>query len=493
MKKATRILALVLCAVMCLGLFVGCGNKGKQNSDTPLVVGYSPFNSKFSPFFSETAYDQDVWTMTAIDLLYSDRQGSIIMNGIKGETKSYNGTDYTYYGPADCEIKENADGTVDYNFKMREDLKFSDGEPITIDDVIFSMYVLCDPSYDGNSTLFAVPIQGMDAYRSGMDTLFNLIYAAGRDNTNFSDDPTKGWTKEQQDAYWADVDQAADKFVQEIMDSCIAEGANAEGDSVAACLKNWGFELPEDATKADAFAAIVAASMLAVLFLTPHANYEIWSKMRSTVFPLTVIGVQLIPLVPISDIALTVMESGELLYDAVFAIGCITLMKRTFVDPRLIVAKGLLLKSLGMALGIAWASFFYIEAVPFSAMETQVSFAVVITLLLTIATFWVGSDDRIRKIWGLRKKLTPKQYNDAVLALKCEALSQQFRLTARESETLLLLAQGRRASEIKEEKHLSINTVRSHIQRLYTKLDVHSIDSLNELIKHGEVDEKRIG
>ena len=30
------------------------------------------------------------------------------------------------------------------------------------------------------------------------------------------------------------------------------------------------------------FAAIVAASMLAVLFLTPHANYEIWSKMRST-------------------------------------------------------------------------------------------------------------------------------------------------------------------------------------------------------------------
>ena len=177
MKKATRILALVLCAVMCLGLFVGCGNKGKQNSDTPLVVGYSPFNSKFSPFFSETAYDQDVWTMTAIGLLNSDRQGSIIMNGIKGETKSYNGTDYTYYGPADCEIKENTDGTVDYNFKMREDLKFSDGEPITIDDVIFSMYVLCDPSYDGNSTLFAVPIQGMDAYRSGMDTLFNLIYA----------------------------------------------------------------------------------------------------------------------------------------------------------------------------------------------------------------------------------------------------------------------------------------------------------------------------
>ena len=253
MKKATRILALVLCAVMCLGLFVGCGNKGKQNSDTPLVVGYSPFNSKFSPFFSETAYDQDVWTMTAIGLLNSDRQGSIIMKGIEGETKAYNGTDYTYYGPADCEIVENTDGTVDYNFKLREDLKFSDGEPITIDDVIFSMYVLCDPTYDGNSTLFALPIEGMDAYRSGMDTLYNLMLAAGRDNTDFSK-----WKEADQTAFWADVDQAGVKFVQAIMQYCIAQGANAEGDSVSACMANWGFELPADATEADAFNAIVA-------------------------------------------------------------------------------------------------------------------------------------------------------------------------------------------------------------------------------------------
>ena len=253
MKKATRILALVLCAVMCLGLFVGCGNKGKQNNDTPLVVGYSPFNSKFSPFFSETAYDQDVWGMTAISLLNSDRQGTIIMKGIEGETKAYNGTDYTYHGPADCEIVENTDGTVDYNFKLREDLKFSDGEPITIDDVIFSMYVLCDPTYDGNSTLFALPIQGMDAYRSGMDTLYNLMLAAGRDNTDFSK-----WKEADQTAFWADVDQAGVKFVQAIMQYCIAQGANAEGDSVSACMANWGFELPADATEADAFNAIVA-------------------------------------------------------------------------------------------------------------------------------------------------------------------------------------------------------------------------------------------
>ena len=223
---------------MCLGLLAGCGDKkGNQTEDenTPLVVGYAPFNEKFSPFFSESAYDQDVWVMTSLGLLNSDRQGQIIMNGIEGETHAYNGTDYTYYGPADCEIVENADGTVDYNFTMREDLVFSDGEKVTIDDVIFSMYVLCDPTYDGNSTLYAVPIQGMAAYRSGMTTLAKALAAAGRDNADFT-----YWTEEQQTKFWDNFDKGLVPFAQGIVDYCVEAGAAAEGD-VAAAGAAWGF------------------------------------------------------------------------------------------------------------------------------------------------------------------------------------------------------------------------------------------------------------
>lgn len=256
MKKATRILALALCFVMCLGLFVGCNNGGggDESKDTPLVVGYAPFNEKFSPFFSETAYDQDVYAMTALGLLGNDRQGAMILKGIEGETINYNGTDYTYYGPADCEIIQNDDGTVYYDFKLREDLKFSDGEPVTIDDVIFSMYVLCDPSYDGNSTLFAQPIEGMDAYRSGMDSMFNAIYAAGRDNTDFS-----LWDEATQTAYWADVDQAGVKMIQDIGAYCIAAGYATEESTVAEYMALWGFDLPAEATEAEAFETVVAA------------------------------------------------------------------------------------------------------------------------------------------------------------------------------------------------------------------------------------------
>ena len=233
-----RTLALILSLVMCLGLLAGCGDKGgnqTEDENTPLVVGYAPFNEKFSPFFSESAYDQDVWVMTSLGLLNSDRQGQIIMKGIDGETHAYNGTDYTYYGPADCEIVENADGTVDYNFTMRDDIVFSDGEKVTIDDVIFSMYVLCDPTYDGNSTLYAVPIQGMAAYRSGMTTLAKAIAAAGRDNADFT-----YWTEEQQTKFWDNFDKGLVPFTQGIVDACVEAGAAAEGD-VAAAGAAWGF------------------------------------------------------------------------------------------------------------------------------------------------------------------------------------------------------------------------------------------------------------
>ena len=256
MKNAKRTLALLLALVMSLSLLAGCGNQGNNSGgattgETPLVVGYSPFSSKFSPFFSETAYDQDVWVMTQLGLLTSDRTGAIIYKGIEGETVNYNGTDYTYYGPADLEVVENADGTVDYNFTLREDLKFSDGEPLTVDDVIFSMYVLCDPTYEGNSTLYAQPIVGMAEYRAGMTTLSKALAAAGRDNTDFTN-----WTEEQQTKFWDNFDKGLVPFAQEICDYVVSAGAAAETDSVAAKASQWGFTLADDATVEDFAMAI---------------------------------------------------------------------------------------------------------------------------------------------------------------------------------------------------------------------------------------------
>ncbi|MBQ4312775.1 MAG: ABC transporter substrate-binding protein, partial [Clostridia bacterium] len=219
MTRTKRLIALILAAMMALSIFAGCASKPAEVEEEPttLVVGYSNFSEKFSPFFAASAYDQDVASMVSLGLLGTDREGNVILNGLEGETVPYNGTDYFYDGIADCVITQNADGTVDYSIKIRDDIKFSDGEALTIDDVIFSMYVLSDPTYDGSSTFYALPIEGMEAYRAGMEPKSNLIIAAGRDYVVSSSDL---FTQAEYDQYWAAIDSAGVDFVNSIVEYC---------------------------------------------------------------------------------------------------------------------------------------------------------------------------------------------------------------------------------------------------------------------------------
>ena len=211
-----------------------------KTNDTPLVIAADDFSEKFSEFFAASVPDLNVADRTAVYLLDNDRAGEIIYNGIEGETKTWNGTDYTYNGIADCAVTENEDGTVDYEFTLRDDVLFSDGEKLTADDVIFSYYVYCDPSYDGGISVYSLPIKGIEAYRSGSDTLFNLLVAAGEDNTDFT-----FFTEEQQKTFWeTDLPAAGAQFAQSIADFCIANGyvmdETAEFD-IANGMANWGF------------------------------------------------------------------------------------------------------------------------------------------------------------------------------------------------------------------------------------------------------------
>ena len=159
-----KLLALLMALCMLAGVTAAFA---EDTADIPLVVATSTLSQKFSPFFADTAYDQDVVSMTQISMMTTDRVGGIIYNGIEGETIPYNGTDYTYYGTGDLTV--NYDETTDittYGYKMREDLKFSDGEPVTIDDVIFTYYVYLDPSYNGSTTLSSYDIVGLKAYQT---------------------------------------------------------------------------------------------------------------------------------------------------------------------------------------------------------------------------------------------------------------------------------------------------------------------------------------
>ena len=218
MKKITKVFALLLVLSLVITAFAGCKPKEKAytGKDT-LVVGYSRFSGKFSPFFATTAYDQDVVGMTTVGLISTDREGNVVYKGIEGEKRSYNGTEYTYTGLSDVTETINDDGTVDYDIKLRKGVKFSDGKELTAKDVLFSIYVYCDPTYTGSTTFSALPIVGMADYQKNMSTRAALIFAAGPDNTDYS-----LFTKEDADTYWAAFDAAGVKYAQSIIDYCVA-------------------------------------------------------------------------------------------------------------------------------------------------------------------------------------------------------------------------------------------------------------------------------
>ena len=310
MSNIKKILALVLALVMVFAL-CACGESNtpapaeseaptaepeapavEENTST-LVYATSTFGQKFSPFFYTTAYDEEVVSNFTGGLLAADRGGAIIHHGIEGETVEYNGTDYTYYGMGDVEVVQNDDGSVDYNLTMRDDIVFSDGTPATIDDVIFGIYVMADPSYDGSSTVYALPIEGMADYYNSQQYLYNLLAEAGRDNTDFS-----LWDEATQTAFWASIDAAGAKLAQEVVDTVVSSyntdeytaTIEATPDEIAADpalqvkfgMNMWGYgdAWTEGATVADFWAAIEANyDSVVEAAETESAGSSIWDLM----------------------------------------------------------------------------------------------------------------------------------------------------------------------------------------------------------------------
>ena len=282
MKRSRKLLALLLALVMGLSLLAGCGSNTNNtannggaanntqtddtqtpaedpNETTPLVVATEQgLEGKFSPFFYLSNADSEVVTLAQLYLLTVDRVGNPVLNGIEGETREYNGTAYTYYGPADIVVTESPEGepegTVYYDITMRDDIVFSDGEPATIDDVIFGIYVYLDPTYDGNSTMRSLPIRGLKEYLQNNITLSALLGQLGEDNTDFS-----LVTEEQQTAFWAAVNDGLVTFAQEIVDYMMTpvEEGGGGASSVAEAAAGWAFSgLAEDATVKDFALAI---------------------------------------------------------------------------------------------------------------------------------------------------------------------------------------------------------------------------------------------
>ncbi|MEG1776448.1 MAG: ABC transporter substrate-binding protein [Clostridia bacterium] len=280
MENMKKLLSLVLAVCMLMGMasvsfaetVAATAPAEEAREANTLVVGYLPFSEKFSPFFADTGYDTDVVKLVVGDeTLAFDRQGGLILNAIEGETVSYNDTDYKYTGVANVAMaRDEAANQTTYTIKLRDDVKFSDGQPLTADDLIFSYYVYLDPAYVGSATLGSYNIVGVKDYQTQTtsdvyakyETMAQAIAQAGADHAVAEGDP---FTKEQFDAYQALTAQQKEEWIaacQQIVDfvytnygadyamdtvgKSAEEIATDDGMKVALGMAMWGYGEAKD-------------------------------------------------------------------------------------------------------------------------------------------------------------------------------------------------------------------------------------------------------
>lgn len=227
--------------------------------------------------------------------------------------------------------------------------------------------------------------------------------------------------------------------------------------------------------------SLIAIAIVAYLFLRHTFTFPlVWETLRKAVFTLAVLEFLLVPLISTSIPGVIAGDTASTLYLMLFVIGCCLVYKESDCSATGLAAWGLLLLGIGQ-----FAAGVILEYNVRQLLADSEMFAVLRVigfLLCTVATFWVGTDADIKKLWGLRRDYLPKQYQDKIVREKVGVLGKRTGLTKREQEVLVLLAQGVRADAIGNQLFISPNTVRTHIQNAYGKLDIHSVKELTALL-----------
>ena len=182
MKKS---LVLLLCLVMVASAFLaGCSPKEEAVTETTaaageatteaagaepsgtLVVGITEASGNFNPLYYSSAYDGYV-----VDMVF---QG-LIKRNFDGEYEANIADSWEY----------SEDGKS-ITFNMKKDIVFSDGQPLTANDVVFTYQVLADPSYTGRYSSTVKDLVGYDEYYAGETTEFTGVEAIDEYTVKFN-------------------------------------------------------------------------------------------------------------------------------------------------------------------------------------------------------------------------------------------------------------------------------------------------------------------
>lgn len=171
MKKS---LALFLVLALVFSFAVGCGKKTEEpaaNTEETtaaaaaenkepsglLTVGIQEASGNFNPLYYSSAYDGNV-----VNLVFD----SLVNRNFEGE-----------FEPNVAESWEFTNENKSIVFKLKNDITFSDGTPLTAHDVVFTYQVIADPSYAGRYGSLVKDMVGYDEYYAKETDKFEGVVA----------------------------------------------------------------------------------------------------------------------------------------------------------------------------------------------------------------------------------------------------------------------------------------------------------------------------
>lgn len=112
-----------------------------------LVAGISEPQGIFNPYFFTNGWDENVTEVIFARLIGWDSQGKLV--------------------PELAQSWQVSNDNKTYTIKLRPGLVYSDGSPLTAEDIAFTLTILYDPSYDGEYDISLAHIAGGNEYKAG--------------------------------------------------------------------------------------------------------------------------------------------------------------------------------------------------------------------------------------------------------------------------------------------------------------------------------------
>lgn len=173
MSKIKRFASILLVAVLALGAvfaLVACKKNVIDNESTRLVLSTAELEGVFNPFYSSSGADGGIVGMTQISMLGADKNG--VITGYNNPMTRVAELANEPCVVADYDEETYTEGDKQYTryrFVLKRGLKFSDGSPLTMRDVLFNLYEYLDPAYYGSATIYSTDIVGLKAYQTQTD------------------------------------------------------------------------------------------------------------------------------------------------------------------------------------------------------------------------------------------------------------------------------------------------------------------------------------